>query len=348
MAVSRAQARQFAHLIAELEPEIRRGFMASVTDLQAGVNWPLLLDSLEQQNTQAAISALNIDPAAWQEYSQVMTAGYARAGASTMAYIKSQGIGGTGVRFNAGNPRAEQWILENVGGRIVGYTQEQVEVARVVINRGYAAGEGPRTIAYDLAGRVGPGGTRKGGVLGLDGPRAERLSRVSQGMRTPEGVQSLVVEHDSGALAVKYKVNPATEKRILSAYSKGEAVPYDQREISQRQYQNALLKSRADTVAQTESAGAVMNSRDESWAQAAESQGQTRDDVIKTWNHRRGPNDGRSTHIAMAGVEVKGLDTPFNLPDGSVMMFPHDPAGGARNNVYCACSASYSLARVID
>lgn len=341
------QARLFASLISELDPRIRRGFMASVTDLQSNVNWQLLLSALEQFDTEAAIAALNINPAAWQEYSQTMTAAYAQAGSSTMASIRQSGIGGIGVRFNMGNPRAEQWILENVANRIVGYNREQVEVARAVINRGYSAGEGPRTIARDLAGRVGRGGAREGGVLGLDGPRAERLNIVSQGMRTPEGVQALVVRHADGTLSVKYKVNKATEQRILKAYQAGEAVPSAERAISQRQYQNALLKQRADTVAQTETAGAVMNSRDEAWEQLAESEGLDRDAVQKIWRHRRG-GDGREQHIAMAGVSVMGLDTPFEMPDGTLMLYPHDPAGGAKHNVFCACSCEYSLVREVD
>lgn len=345
---SNAQARQFAQLIAELSPRIRSAFMASVTDLQAGVNWPALIAALEQFNTEAAIAALNIDPAAWQEYSQTMTAAYAQSGASTMTYIKQQGIGGIGVRFNMGNPRAEAWIADNVGAFITRVTEEQIDTVRQLIERGYAAGEGPRTIARDIAGRVGPGGTRQGGVLGLDGPRAERLHRVSQGMRTPDGVRGLVVEHLDGSVTLRYKVNRATGNRILKAYRAGEAVPASERALSERQYSNALLQARAETVAATETASAVMNSRDEAWSQAASEQGLTRDDVFKSWNHRRGPLDGRESHIAMASVTVRGLDTPFQLPTGDLMLFPHDPAGGARNNVRCACSCSYSIRRQVE
>ena len=54
------QARLFASLISELEPRIRRGFMASVTDLQANINWQALLSSLEQFDTEAAIAALRV------------------------------------------------------------------------------------------------------------------------------------------------------------------------------------------------------------------------------------------------------------------------------------------------
>lgn len=347
-AVDRAQARQFAQLIARLEPEVRRAFLAAVVDLHEGVNWSELIRALEQYDTPAAIAALNINPAAFQQYAVVATSAYTEAGAATVALIKQNGIGGVGLRFQAANPRAEQWVAENVGGFITRVTEEQVDVVRLAIERGYAAGEGPRTIAVDLVGRVGPGGTRQGGVLGLDAPRAERLQRVSQGMRTPEGVRDLVVEHADGTVSLKYKVNRSTGNRILKAYRAGEAVPASERALSERQYSNALLQARAETVAQTETASAVMNARDESWTQTAEQEGFSTDDVVKVWRHRRGPSDGRPQHIAMAGTEVIGINTPFVLPSGVRMRFPHDPAGGAENNIRCACSAEYRRMRRVE
>lgn len=345
---TRSQARQFAQLIADLEPEVKRAFMASVVDLQAGVNWPLLLQRLEAGDIDGAVAALNINAAAWAEYSSVMTAAYARAGASTMAQIRMVGIAPVGVRFDMTNPRAERWIRQNVADMVVGFTNEQIEVARGVISAGYARGEGPRTIAIELVGRV-TNGTRQGGVLGLDAPRAARLEKVSVGMRTPEGVQSLVIEGRDGKLAMRYKVNPATEKRILAAYKAGTAVPDDARDISVRQYRNALLQARADTVARTETANAVLNARDEAFRQTMEQQGIRPDQVVKRWRHGGGPTaHHRPDHYAMGGTEVVGMDTPFVFPDGTAMLFPHDPAGGARHNINCRCSVEYKVNYEVD
>jgi len=346
MAVQRptaSQVRLFAQLIQELEPQIKRAFLASVTDLLANVNWPLLLERLQQYDTEGAIQALNISPAAWAEYSAVMTAAYARAGSSTMAQIVQSGVGQIGTRFNMTNPRAEQWIRQNVAESVVGFTEEQVRVARQVIANGYARGDGPRTIAIDLGGRV-VGGNRQGGVLGLDAPRATRLERVSVGMRSPDGVRSLVIRREDGTLAMRYKVNKATEGRIISAYNAGTEVPDAAREVSERQYRNALLEARAETVAQTETGAAVMGSRQEAWDQALDARGLERADVAKTWWHRRGVGgDARITHIEMNRVTVIGLDTPFELSDGSRMLYPHDPAGGASNTIKCGCDCTYSL-----
>lgn len=340
---TKSQARLFAQLIATLEPEIRRAFMASVVDLQAGVNWPLLLERLTLQDTEGAIAALNINAAAWAEYSATMTAAYAKAGASTMAQIQAVGVAPVGVRFDMSNPRAQEWIRTSVAESVVGFTQDQITGARAVIEAGYARGEGPRTIATDLAGRVA-GGTRQGGILGLDNPRAARLQAVKEGMRTPEGVQSLVIKGQDGTLAMRYKVNAATEKRIFSAYNAGTEVPEAARLVSERQYQNALLRARADTIAETETGNAVMSSRAESWEQAAEARGVNGDAVIKTWRHRRGASVyHRPDHLAMSGKSVRGLHTPFVFPDGAQLEFAHDPRGGAKHTIRCGCDTEFRI-----
>lgn len=347
---TRSQARLFAHLLAEYEPRIRRAFMASVTDLTAQVNWPRLLENLEAGNIDGAIAALNIDPAAWAEYSASVSSAYAASGSAHAAQIQQAGIGSIGLRFSMLNPRAEQWIRENVGESIVGFAEEQIEVARQTIAAGYRLGKGPRDIATDLAGRV-VAGRRQGGVLGLDTPRAERLMIVTEAMKTAEGVRSLVIEHrsGSGALSLRYKVNKATANRILRAYRKGEAVPQADRIISERQYKNALLKARADTVARTETAAAVLNSRDEAFRQTIEQQGIRPDQVVKVWRHGAGATVyHRPDHYAMSGTEVVGMDTPFVFPDGTEMLFPHDPAGGARHNINCRCSVEYKVNYEVD
>ena len=339
-----SQARQFALLIEEMSPEVHRAFMASVTDLQSNVDWRALLDSLVRLDTPAAIAALHIDPAAWATYSAAVTEVYAKAGASTIAQIQAQGIGGVGVRFRMTNPSAQEWIRENVTNRVVGFSNEQVQVARTVIEAGYAQGQGPRSIALDLVGRATGGVAREGGILGLDAPRAARLQAVVNGMATPEGVRGLVIAHEDGTASVRYKVNPATEARILKAYKAGTAVPDAERAISERQYRNALLKARADTIAETETASAVMGGRMEQWKQLVESQGIDPANVIKTWQHRRGASlYHRPDHLAKSGKSVQGLFTPFVFPDGAQLLHPHDPKGGGKHNIRCGCSAEFRL-----
>lgn len=340
---NRSQARLFAQLIDQLEPEIHRAFMASVTDLQANVDWRALLDALTRTDIEGAIAALNINEAAWAEYSSKMTQAYALAGASTAAQIQAQGLGGIGTRFRMTNPGAQEWIRQNVANRVLGFSEEQTQVARMVIEAGFGRGQGPRNIAVDLAGRV-QGGLRAGGVLGLDAPRAARLQAVTQGMRTADGVRDLVIARQDGKLALRYKVNAATEQRIIRAYKSGTAVPEADRAISERQYSNALLKARADTVANTETANAVMSGRMEQWRQLIETKGIDPESVIKTWHHRRGAfKDHRPDHLAMSGRSVRGLFTPFVFPDGAQLQYAHDPDGGAKHVIGCGCDTTFRV-----
>ena len=167
-------------------------------------------------------------------------------------------------------------------------------------------------------------------------------------MQTPEGVRGLVIEHQSGRVSLRYKVNRVTANRILSAYRRGEAVPESQRLVSERQYKNALLQDRATTVASTETADAVLNSHDEAFRQTMESEGIRDDQIIKTWRHGGGATaHHRPDHLAMGGVEVVGMNARFEFPDGAALLYPHDPAGGARHNINCRCSVTYSVRREV-
>lgn len=322
---------------------MRRGFMASVVDLQANVDWRALLDGLIQYDIESAVNALHIDPAAYQAYSAIMTDVYARSGASTIAVIKAQGVGDVGVRFSMANEIAQQWIRENVAERVVGFSEDQKQAARNLIGAGYEAGQHPHAIGLDLAGRVSEYGRgREGGILGLDNPRAERYGIVVRGMRTAEGVRDLVIRGADGSLSMRYKVNPATEKRIIKAYINGTAVPAKDREISENQYKNALLKQRADTIAATETANGVLGGRDSQWRMLVANGDIDADDVVKQWEHGRGRAEHyRVQHYAINGKKVQGLDTPFEFPDGIRKLYAHDPGGGARHNINCGCNTTY-------
>lgn len=340
----RSQVRLFAQLLEQYEPNIRRAFMAGVADLYANVDWKALISALQAQDLNAAVNALNISADAWNEYAAMKSEVYARAGAATAAQITQAGIAGIGVRFQLTNPEAQRWISENIGDMITRITREQVENVRTVIADGFSKGEHPHTIARDIVGRVNRiSGKREGGVLGLDGPRAERLHAVTVGMRTKEGVQDLVIRHQDGSLSVRYKVNKSTETRIIKAYRDGTAVSLQDRIISEQQYRNALLKSRGDTIARTETSSAVMGARDEQWRQLTE-QGIVQPElIIKTWRHRRGRGDFRPDHVAMSGVQVRGLNTPFVFPDGTAMQYPCDPSAAAKHVINCGCEAVYTV-----
>lgn len=334
--------RIFYTLIRRLEPDLRAAFEAAIADLRAGVDFRALITALQTGNIEAAVLALNIEPAVFQRYAALKTTAYAEGGAATVASISLPGVAAAGVRFDLTNPAAERWIAENVGREITRVTQEQIAVVRDFIGAGYARGQGPQDIALDLAGRV-RNGTRQGGVLGLDGPRAERLRAVTEGIKTPEGVRSLVIQHRDGTVSLRYTTNPATERAILAAYRRGEAVPSAGQQRIAAQFSNKLLRERAETVARTETAQAVMSSRRDAWTQIMDRRNIPPEAVVKRWIHGGSVKEPRPHHVEMSGQEVRGIDTPFVFSNGASLQMAHDPNGDASEIIYCGCNTEFSI-----
>ena len=335
---------EFRRLIDRLTPELQQAFLKAWQEVRKGIDWPRLRAALARGDVDGAVDALGIEPAAFEAYRAAATNAYAQGGLLATTHVNGPRGSRVTFRFDMTNPRAEEWIRQNVGQQIVGIAEEAKTVARQAIQTGYAAGRHPNGIALDLAGRVKEG-SRAGGVLDLDGPRAGRLRIVLRGMETPEGVQDLV-EMVGGEPKVRYKVNAATEARILKAWRAGTAVPLREREISARQYHNALLQARAETVARTETGQAVMSARMEEWRQAAEKLGYPLDRVVKKWMHGGG-KDPRWWHLQAEGMEVRGLETPFILANGAVMQHALDPAGGGRESINCRCSTTFRLIHAV-
>lgn len=337
------QLRLLAELTERLGPELASAFMAAAEDLHQNIDWQGLLDALERLDIDAAVEALHIDRAAFWRYAQVKAGAFAEAGALTVATITIPGGGLIGIRFDMSNPGAERWIAREVGRKITGeLIADQIQAVRDTIGAGFSKGQHPTTIARDIAGRV-INGTRQGGILGLDAPRAARLRAVTEGIKTADGIRDLVIRHKDGSLSVRYKVNKATEARILRAYRAGEALSAADQSISLRQYSNALLKDRADTISRTETAQSVMGARREAWDQVLEAKGLPEEAVIKRWVHGGGPKDPRPHHVAMSGKMVRGLDAPFEFSNGARLRFASDPEGEASEIIRCTCNTEFFL-----
>lgn len=340
--LTQKQKRELANLVADLMPAVQAAFLAAVDELHAGVDWDALVAALTKGDIEAAIAALSLDTVALYGLKTALEAAYATAGVvSTTNIVSSSGIR---FRFNMKNPSAEAWIANNVGDRITHIVGETVEIVRDLIVGGYAKGEHPFTMALDIAGRVGTKGIREGGVMGLDRPRADRFLTVTTGMRSAAGVRDLVVVGPNGPY-VRYKVNKATEQRILAAYAKGTAVPEGLRELSAKQYYNALLKARGETIARTETGQAVMGAKFESWEQALQVAGLTPEDIIKTWRHGSSSKWARDEHIEMNNKSVRGLYTPFEFKNGVKKQHALDGLGGGAHDINCGCGTEFRLDR---
>jgi len=109
-------------------------------------------------------------------------------------------------------------------------------------------------------------------------------------------------------------------------------------------YRQRYIAYRAMTIARTESLRAANMGGRASVIQALndpEMQGFT----AKRFWLNAGDSKVRPDHVALPGLNSDGvgMDEPFALPDGSTIMFPHDPDADPSETVNCRCSLQYQF-----
>lgn len=373
-------------LIEALEPALQTAFIAAIALLRSGINFTALLDALRAGDIDGALDALNIDRGAFTGYVIERQSAFAQAGAvASSALTKDRakafkappspsvrspvlppelpppptlaapGGGNIVFRFDMTNPRAEARIRTEAAARVVGYVDEQIATARRVIADGYARGEGPQTIATEIAGRINPiSGRREGGIVGLSDPQAGYVESMRARLLSGNPVEMMKVLGDfdkegrwkeGTGLTLRDRRYDPQIKRAIAAVAKGKPNPLTRDKIDEMtaKYADRLLARRAEDIARTETAQGVMLARAEATKQALEKSGLDEQAVTKGWRHLGGLDHARDTHLAMHGKTVTGLTMPFILPDGSVMQHAHDPVGGARNNANCRCATDFDV-----
>lgn len=264
--------------------------------------------------------------------------------------------GGTTIvfRFDMTNPRAEAKIRTEAASRVAGYVDEEVETARRVIADGFARGEGPQTIATAIAGRINPiSGRREGGIVGLSDPQVDYVENMRRRLASGDVDEMMKVlgRFKDGkwvpgtGMTLRDRRYDRSIQKAIKDIAAGKPNPLTAEKIEEMgaKYSDRLLARRAEDIARTETAQGIMLARAEATQQALDKEGLGDDAVTKTWRHRGGFRHARDWHLAMNDKEAIGINTPFFLPDGSVMLHSHDPQGGVRNNSNCRCDTDYFI-----
>ncbi len=258
-------------------------------------------------------------------------------------------------RFDMTNPRAEAKIRTEAASRVTGYVEEQIETARRVIADGFQRGEGPQTIATDIAGRINPiSGRREGGIVGLSDPQVTYVESMRRRLLSgdPDEMMKVLGSFDkdgkwkegTGQTLRDRRFDRSIKKAIRDvAAGKPNPLTRDKVDEMTAKYSDRLLARRAEDIARTETAQGVEMARAEATKQAIDKAGLPDNAVTKTWVHQGGIRHARDGHLAVNGKTVDGIDMPFILPDGSVMLYPHDPAGGVKNNANCRCRGDQTI-----
>ena len=210
------------------------------------------------------------------------------------------------VRFVGRHTRAEQWLAEQAGKLITDLADNQLGVIRNELVTGLFEGRNPRQTALNLVGRVGKGGRRVGGVIGLDLRWSRAVANYKTTLLDGNRSQSLI-------------------DRMVDRYT------------------NKLLRARGERIARTETLKAMNAGKVEGMAQLIDSGKVEAKNVTKIWSSS-GDKRVRDTHAAMDGQQKK-TDEPFVSPNGAQLMHPLDSSlgAGADEIVQCRCHMRYKI-----
>lgn len=194
---------------------------------------------------------------------------------------------------------------------------------------GLEAGQGPRTVALDLVGRVNRmTGLREGGIIGLNSSQKDYV--ISARRELASGDPGLLRNYLTRA-----RRDANFDRFVARSIASGKPIAAADIDRMTSRYKDRLLQLRAETIARTESITALRAGKQEGYRQLVDS-GAVRDDQItRTWSDT-GDGRTRPSHHAANGQKVRGLNTPFQLSGGQVM-FPGDTSLGAPASLTANC-----------
>lgn len=296
------------------DAQLSRSFTRAIRGISDDIAVNKLRDAIGRGDYQAALDAVDIEDAAFDDVRRLMLQAYAESAVDEVTGRKWP----VPVRYNSVSPYAERYAREVVGNKITIITNDMRDAVRWTIGDGIAFGRSNQRIALDIAGRLGAGGSRIGGIVGLNRMQAQWVANARRYL-------------ESGDVA-SYLAMTRRDKRFDAIVKRGNLTPAQIAKITER-YADRLLQTRALTIARTERGAAVNNGMIDAWRQAADKIGWPHASLVKEW--RRGAS--REPRIWHVNQSVVGLDTPFMLATGVAMQCPHAPDAPASEVVNCNC-----------
>lgn len=303
--------------------QIQAAFNRAVRDITQAARFNPLRDAIARGDYQAAINAVDVDEAAFDDMRGLLLRAYAEAGVNEITGRRWD----VPVRYNSASPYAERHAREVVGQHITLIAEDSRDAIRHTMGDGIAFGRSNNRIALDIVGRVGADGRRHGGVVGLNRGQAEWVANARRYLEEGDTAAYLRMtrrDRRFDAMVMRGDLTAAQIDRIVGRYS------------------DRLLQTRGLTIARTERGSAVNIGKMDAWRQAADRVGIPHSALVKTWRHGVA-SEPRMWHLEANGDSVVGLDTPFTLGNGAALQCPHDPFASASEVVNCTCRLDISL-----
>ena len=334
-----ARRKTLLDLLDEFEPKIRKAIEEALANIRSDVQMAALEAAIASGNVGAAIEAIGLDASYFRPLDEALRAAHIAGGDFAIADVKAagarKGVKITGM-FDSRNFRAEGILRQWSSDKVVEIVESTREAVREALTDAITRGTSPRSAALDLVGRVGPGGVRTGGIVGLDPPRLQQAQSVKDILGDPERIREYFIkDRKTGRMKPRYK---STDRRfdamVRRAIKDGKALSAtDIKKISTRHHAR-LLKARAETIARTELLGSVNAAKAEGLQQMVDSGQVKSENIVNEWISSIGEAT-RDSHRAARGQKRKQGE-PF-LIGSSLMMYPGDQSAPGDEVINCRC-----------
>lgn len=322
-------------LLDQFEPRLQQAFFEAIQEITSKAQVKQIIKALERGDIEGAIQAIYLDGAAFYKFEQLISEAYGAGGIATiqnLGTLKDRFGAQFVVRFNARNPRAEQWLAQESSTLITNIINEQRKIIRDRLRLGMAQGVNPRNLALDIIGRIDRATqTRVGGIIGLSAPQEEALRKA---------VQELI-EGDYAAYLERTRRDKRFDRTVAKAQREGK--PLTQAQISKmiNRYADRLLQLRGVTISRTEAHRALNAAQYEALQQLVDTGKVQANQIRRVWD-ATGDMRTRRSHMIMDSQSV-GLNEDFRSPTGRSLRYPGDPKGGAAETINCRCTTNVRI-----
>ncbi len=297
-------------LISKWDRNIQQGFLDMVNSIKKTTTLDDLVRLIETNRIEEAFITARAHAS---RLAATANNAYMDAAASTEGFFLSHNIV---VDFNLTHPRAVQ-VMANRRLRMVnGFMQQQEAATRQALVRGVQQGLGPREVARSFRSSVG-----------LTPSQEQIIANYRQQLENL----------DSRALNRALR-DGRFDRTVTRAIKDGRSLSTKQIGKMTDRYRERWISFRAETIARTESLGAVHQGSKEMYEQAIEQGEIAKDDLLRTWLTAQ---DGRQrdSHDFMHHQE-RAHDELFDSGMGNGLEYPGDPGAPDEEIAQCRCAVT--------
>lgn len=320
MSIKRAE---FIRLLDQLSLLLGKEFLVAISKMTSSAQIARMVKAIELGSVTKVMQAAGMRVGSWSTLTEQIRNAYVKGGAFTIA---NEVPAKFGMVFDISNPRATMWLRNRSSKFITQINKEQRKAIQLILKDGMKLGRNPRTIGLDIVGRIGKGGVRVGGIIGLNTPQTFAVMKAGHELRSLDPNYFTRVRRDR-----------RFDRVVRKAMESGKALPSATVNRLTGRYSDRLKELRGATIGRTEALASLNAAADESMQQVIDEGLAPKKAIKRIWHHGGYSKDERVGHKAMGREsQTRDMDKPFVNPYTKVpMMYPGDGPGSEVINCRC-------------